>query len=229
MAAAKLGWQFVELASGESPDFVVGLDGGARVVGLEVTETVDQQAAAGWPAAKRIAQALEHWLRARRCGLSVHLSFANSEMHLVAPPRVREAHLEALSGLISALGPKVLPDERHVFDDAQLMDAGAPIVRRMLVVSRGYEIVTRGSHGEGPSRNLLQERIRAKDSLLGSYRLNRPDVREFWLLTVGSGGPGALFLTELASTGSYKTSFDWVFYLDVLSDVALEVSISPPT
>jgi hypothetical protein len=38
-----------------------------------------------------------------------------------------------------------------------------------------------------------------------------------------------LFLPELASTGSYTTSFDRVFYLDVLSDVALEVSISPPT
>jgi hypothetical protein len=225
MVSTRLAWRAQSIVPRESPDFALVLpDEG--VVGLEVEETVDHGTAAGNAAMNRLCSDLKTTLTARRLAVSVMPSFYWACSELVAPAKVRRAHVKKLADLIEQRPPPT-DGKRVTFNQEELTAAGAPFVDHMHVWASDETIVGWGHHRPGPNMPFLDDKIRQKDERLDDYRRNMPDAKEFWLLLVAGAHDASGILHFVAIDYTYQTRFDRVFYLDLQKDNAFAMRVSP--
>jgi hypothetical protein len=226
--AGRLAWPIRNLVDRERPDFRIDLNDGT-VVGLEVVETVDGDAATAERWTDHLCDRIQEQLTAAGTLVMVNLSFVEAQGNLLADTAQMREVAKTVARYIGQMSFPRDGTTCAVTAD-ELQTAGIPFMDGMDVCSTENGPSVLNDHTrQGAHQPFLEDVIREKTLKLASYRKELPEAQAFWLLIVAGAQPGAAFLHGVARRYTYQSGFDRTFYLDRWSDKAFPLTTVPPT
>ena len=236
-----------EPVADEQPDFQFVLADGRRI-GLEHTRAVNEEVARGRGVTGRMAMRVTQGLA--DAGINAHVNFTLPEGAAAALHSMRreltaeiaalvnlardalaqpfEGHwqrYQLLDDIINDEGEVVWRDPARARGVQDLRGTGVEFCSSVMVGASDTPFAGCNTTSFGERANVIQDAIDDKSAKLADYR--KSGDNEYWLLVVGSTGPGSS-LDVYEARGEFESPFDRTIFLERFERKCIRLRTRPP-